>query len=168
MQKPDRLDFTPEKIEGLLDRIASESLEKKDYPILAELIRAIVWMNFSLQEKELTMRRFYIKRRWKMKNLFKFLIVACCITGSAFANYLVVTSDQVSSTPQGLFVMVDGATIPVESVNMANDGYMVAIPTPMCDICPNCGSNKYKQGRFCPVCGFPDDGKYSSKKNASR
>jgi transposase len=32
-------------------------LEKKDYPILAELIRAIVWMNFSLQEKELTIRR---------------------------------------------------------------------------------------------------------------
>jgi transposase len=57
MHKPGRLDVTPEQIEGLLDRIASESLEKKDYPILADLIRAIVWMNFSLQEKELTIRR---------------------------------------------------------------------------------------------------------------
>lgn len=57
MQKPGRLDFTPEQIEGLLERIANESLEKKDYPVLADLIRAMVWMNLSLQEKELTIRR---------------------------------------------------------------------------------------------------------------
>ncbi|MFZ0565008.1 MAG: IS66 family transposase [Chlamydiales bacterium] len=57
MQKPGRLDFTPEQIEGLLDRIDQECLEKRDYPVLADLIRAIVWMNLSLQEKELTIRR---------------------------------------------------------------------------------------------------------------
>lgn len=57
MQKPGRLDFTPEQIEGLLDRIGNKCLEEKDYPILADLIRAIVWMNLSLQEKELTIRR---------------------------------------------------------------------------------------------------------------
>ena len=57
MQKPGRLDFTPEQIEGLLDRIDQQWLEKSDYPILSDLIKAIVWMNLSLQEKELTIRR---------------------------------------------------------------------------------------------------------------
>lgn len=57
METPGRLDFTSDQIEGLLDRIDHECLEKKDYPVLADLIRAIVWMNLSLQEKELTIRR---------------------------------------------------------------------------------------------------------------
>lgn len=57
MQTPGRLDFTPEQIEALLNRIANKCLEVDDYPLLADLIRAIVWMNLSLQEKELTIRR---------------------------------------------------------------------------------------------------------------
>ena len=57
MQAPGRLNFTSDQIEGLLDRIDHECLEKKDYPVLADLIRAIVWMNLSLQEKDLTIRR---------------------------------------------------------------------------------------------------------------
>ncbi|MCB1113074.1 MAG: IS66 family transposase [Chlamydiia bacterium] len=57
MQSPGRLDFTPEQIETLLNRIEQECLEKEDYPILGDLIRAIVWMNLSLQEKDLTIRR---------------------------------------------------------------------------------------------------------------
>src|SRR5262245_21975399 len=57
MQTPERLDFTPDQIEALLDRIANKCLEADDYPLLADLIRAIVWMNLSLQEKELTIRR---------------------------------------------------------------------------------------------------------------
>jgi transposase len=57
MQKPGRLDFTPEQIEALLGRIENKCLEGADYPLLADLIKAIVWMNLSLQEKELTIRR---------------------------------------------------------------------------------------------------------------
>ncbi len=57
MQTPERLDFTPDQIEALLDRIANKCLEADDYPLLADLIRAIVWMNLSLQEKELTIKR---------------------------------------------------------------------------------------------------------------
>lgn len=57
MRKPGRLDFTPEQIEELLDRIENKCLEEKDYPVLTDLIKAIVWMNLSLQEKELTIRR---------------------------------------------------------------------------------------------------------------
>ena len=52
-----------------------------------------------------------------MKSLFKYLTVLCLLTCSAFANFLVVTSDQVSVTPEGLFVMIEGTSIPVESVN---------------------------------------------------
>jgi len=57
MQKPDRLDFTPEQVEALIERISNKSLLESDYPLLANLIRAMVWMNFSLQEKELSIRR---------------------------------------------------------------------------------------------------------------
>lgn len=57
MQTPGRLDFTSEQIEALLDRIANKCLEGDDYSLLADLIRAIVWMNISLQEKDLTIRR---------------------------------------------------------------------------------------------------------------
>jgi transposase len=57
MRKPERLDFTPEQIEELLDRLENKCLEEKDYPLLTDLIKAIVWMNLSLQEKELTIRR---------------------------------------------------------------------------------------------------------------
>jgi hypothetical protein len=99
--------------------------------------------------------------------IFKFLLIACLITGSAFANFLVVTSDQVNATPQGLFVMVDNTAIPVDSINMANAGYLVAIPTPMLAICPNCGKNTYRKGGFCSNCGFPDDAK-KNVKNAMR
>jgi hypothetical protein len=57
MQTPERLDFTPDQIEALLDRIANKCLEAEDYPLLADLIKAIVWMSLSLQEKELTIKR---------------------------------------------------------------------------------------------------------------
>ncbi len=57
MQQPDRLDFTPEQVEALIERISNKSLLESDYPLLANLIRAMVWMNFSLQEKELSIRR---------------------------------------------------------------------------------------------------------------
>jgi hypothetical protein len=105
-----------------------------------------------------------------MKSLIKYLTVLSLLTCSAFANFLVVTSDQVSATSESLFVMIEGASIPVESVNTANAGYMVAIPlpTPMADICPQCGRDTYTKGRFCRSCGFPDDGKRSLNANALR
>jgi hypothetical protein len=51
-----RAKLNSDQIEALLDRIANKCLEADDYPLLADLIRAIVWMNLSLQEKELTIR----------------------------------------------------------------------------------------------------------------
>jgi transposase len=57
MKAPKYLDFTPEQIEELVDRLNKEALRKEDYPILTNLLKAIVWMNFSLQEKKLSIQR---------------------------------------------------------------------------------------------------------------
>ena len=57
MKAPKHLDFTPNQVEDLIDRIGTETLAKEDYPILADLLKAIIWMNFSLQEKSLSIQR---------------------------------------------------------------------------------------------------------------
>lgn len=57
MKAPNRLDFAPEQIDELIDRLNNECLRKEDYPLLADLLRAMVWLNFSLQEKKLTIKR---------------------------------------------------------------------------------------------------------------
>jgi len=76
MKAPKHLDFTPEQIEDLIDRLNYESLRKEDYPVLTNLLKAIIWMNFSLQEKQLSIQRlraiFGIKTE-SAKNLAKFL-----------------------------------------------------------------------------------------------
>lgn len=57
MKAPTHLDFTPEQIEALIERLDKQALVKEDYPVLTNLIKAIVWMNFSLQEKQLSIQR---------------------------------------------------------------------------------------------------------------
>jgi len=57
MKAPNRIDFTPEEIEGLIDRLEHKSLQDKDYLLLIQLIQALVWMNLSLEEKSLSIRR---------------------------------------------------------------------------------------------------------------
>jgi rubredoxin len=97
-------------------------------------------------------------------HLKKYFLIFCIIfSQSAFAQFLVVTPDQVSITADGIFISLNGITAEVESINSANNGYIVAIPTPQTGICPSCGSSKYVDGRFCPVCGFPDDSKKALK-----
>ena len=76
MKAPKHLDFTPEQIEALIERLEKQALEKEDYPVLTNLIRAIVWMNFSLQERQLSIQRlrsiFGIKTE-SAKSLAKFM-----------------------------------------------------------------------------------------------
>ena len=104
-----------------------------------------------------------------MNGFRKYLTVFCTVimigaSSSAFANFLVVTSDQVNVNTEGLFVSLNGITVPVESLNLANDGYFVAIPSPRADICPSCGNDAYTPGRTCSSCGFPIwDGKKQIK-----
>ena len=57
MQRSDQLEFTPEQIESLLDRIGSQKLEKGDFALLANIVRAVVWMEWSLKEKQLSIHR---------------------------------------------------------------------------------------------------------------
>ncbi len=54
---PSHINMTPEQVEELLQRVHTQVLHENDYVILEDLIHAIVWMNASLQEKELTIRR---------------------------------------------------------------------------------------------------------------
>ena len=76
MKAPKHLDFTPEQIEALIERLNKQALVKEDYPVLTNLIKAIIWMNFSLQEKKLSIQRlrsiFGIKTE-SAKNLAKFM-----------------------------------------------------------------------------------------------
>ena len=57
MKAPNRLDFTPEEIDSLIQRLDNKCLEEGDYSLLREVLRAMIWLSFSLQEKELSIRR---------------------------------------------------------------------------------------------------------------
>lgn len=94
-------------------------------------------------------------------NSFRKYIALFCITillpTSAFANFLVVTPEQVSVSGKSLAVCINGVSIAVESLNAANDGYIVAIPVTKDEpqTCPKCGYDTYTPGRTCSTCGFP-------------
>lgn len=57
MNIPNRLDFTSEELEGLLTRLDNKSLRGEDYPLLCDVLKAMVWLGFSLKERELTIKR---------------------------------------------------------------------------------------------------------------
>ena len=57
MRAPNRLDFTPEEIDDLIDRLNNKGLLEGDYSLLTDVLRAMIWLSFSLQEKELSIRR---------------------------------------------------------------------------------------------------------------
>jgi transposase len=57
MKAPNRLDFNPEEIEALVYRLDHKCLREEDYPLLMEVLRAMIWLSFSLQEKELSIKR---------------------------------------------------------------------------------------------------------------
>jgi transposase len=57
MKRPKRLDFTPEEIEALITRIENQQLEASDFPLLADLVRALIWMEGALKEKQLSIAR---------------------------------------------------------------------------------------------------------------
>jgi hypothetical protein len=57
MKAPNRLDFTPEEIDQLINRLNNKCIEEKDYSLLTDILRAMVWLSFSLQEKELSIKR---------------------------------------------------------------------------------------------------------------
>lgn len=57
MESPKQLSFTKEQIEELVDRLEKRSLRGEDYPLLIELIKGLIWLNLSLKEKNLSIKR---------------------------------------------------------------------------------------------------------------
>lgn len=57
MKTPNRLDFTPEEIEALVNRLDNKCLLESDYDLLTEVLRAMIWLSFSLKERELSIKR---------------------------------------------------------------------------------------------------------------
>jgi len=57
MKAPNRLDFTPEEIENLVHRLDNKCLLEGDYGLLTDVLRAMIWLSFSLQERELSIKR---------------------------------------------------------------------------------------------------------------
>lgn len=102
-----------------------------------------------------------------MKKYIGILFFLTALFSSTYANFLVISPEQVAITSEGMFVALDETTFAVESLHWANDGCIVAIPKPMLDICPNCGKNTYTKGRYCSNCGFPDDAKKTLNPHAS-
>lgn len=74
--------------------------------------------------------------------------------------FIVTTLDQVTVTAKGIYVELDGILRSVESITLANDGYVVAIPKPQVN-CPVCDFEVYESGGQCPSCGFPYEAKKS-------
>jgi len=57
MKAPNRLNFNPEEIDELINRLNNKCLQEEDYSLLTDVLRTMIWLSFSLQEKELSMRR---------------------------------------------------------------------------------------------------------------
>jgi transposase len=76
MKRPKRLDFTAEQVEALITRIENQQLHADDFPLLADVLRAMIWMESSLKEKSLSIVRlravFGIKTE-SARKLAKFL-----------------------------------------------------------------------------------------------
>lgn len=102
MKAPKHLDFTPEQVDALIERLDKQALVKEDYPVLVNLIKAIVWMNFSLQEKQLSIQRlraiFGIKTE-SAKNLAKFMAQAQAVEDKA-ATAALNQIDEQSAAPE--------------------------------------------------------------------
>lgn len=77
MKKPKRLDFTEHEVDELITRIENGELQADDFPLLADVLRAMVWLEHELKEKRLSIRRlravFGIKTE-KLRKLSKKLL----------------------------------------------------------------------------------------------
>jgi len=69
-----RIQLSPKEFEALLQRLAQQRLEPKDYELLIQVVQAMGWMSHELEEKNLSIRRlqriFGIKTE-SSKNLLK-------------------------------------------------------------------------------------------------
>jgi len=90
MKTPNRLDFTPEEIEALVNRLDNKCLLENDYDLLMEVLRAMIWLSFSLKERELSIKRLRSIFGIKTESAKKLLELA---QGKAAEGQGVTTSD---------------------------------------------------------------------------
>lgn len=53
----ERIELNPEEIEALIERLEAHSLLLDDFPLIAKLLKTIIWLNLALKEKKLSIKR---------------------------------------------------------------------------------------------------------------
>ena len=99
MKGPTHLDFTPEQVEELTDRLCKETLRKEDYPILANILKAVIWMNLSLQEKKLSIQP------WLQVEVYRPERLRCSVCGKTFTATLpmeIMTGSRADSSAKAI------------------------------------------------------------------
>jgi transposase len=155
MRAPKHIDFTPEQIEDLIDRLDKETLKKEDYPILTNLLKAIIWMNFSLQEKQLSIQRlravFGIKTE-SAKNLAKFIEQQTnANNGSNPENQEKAAQTTTDKTPPDNEEPVNASDENKSSRKKRNHGHRPASDFTEAKII-NIAHQNLKKGSICPSC----------------
>lgn len=162
MKAPKHLDFTPEQIEELIDRLNNEALRKEDYPVLSNLLKAIIWMNFSLQEKQLSIQRlraiFGIKTE-SAKSLAKF-IEAQSTTNSADQNnqQALLNSEAATDNNPSPKEKSGHGHRPVSDFTQAKTIHIAHQSLKKGSMCPSCSKGKLfnlSPGSFIRIVGQP-------------
>ena len=65
METFDHVEFTLEQIEALIERIEKKCLAKEDYSDIVSLLKAVDWLNRSLQGKKISAQ--YLRRVFSIK-----------------------------------------------------------------------------------------------------
>lgn len=139
VKAPQHLDFTPEQVEELIDRLDNETLRREDYPVLTNLLKAMIWMNFSLQEKQLSIQRlraiFGIKTE-SAKNLAKFMETQA-ITNAPANDQEKETSSSAADNPSPKKKKGHGHR-PASGYTQAKTVHVAHQSLKKGDICPSC------------------------------
>ena len=116
MKAPNCLDFHPEEIEALVYRLDNKCLREEDYPLLLEVLRAMIWLSFSLQEKELSIKRLRSIFGVKTESAEKLFQLACGNTSEKSAK-----KDQNSASDENRLNEKDAEQSPKEDQNALNN-----------------------------------------------
>ncbi|HEY6437591.1 MAG TPA: hypothetical protein VIY47_13445, partial [Ignavibacteriaceae bacterium] len=152
MKCPKRLDFTPEEVEALIARIENQCLLPNDFPLLADILRAMIWMESSLKEKSLSIARlkkvFGIKTE-SAKKLAKLLINHSAGNSSPSSNEdSSSTENETKSTDKGSKEISSNPSKKGHGHRASSD-YTEARIIPIAHetlkrgvLCPDCGKGK--------------------------
>jgi len=136
MKKPNRIDFTTEEVEALIERIENQNLEVDDFSLLANLLKAMIWMENSLREKSLSIARlkavFGIKTESAKK--LKSLLQPSKTNNGTSAGDNKESSDKDSAKGHGHRPATDYQE--AELIKIAHEAFKKG------SVCPECGKGK--------------------------